>query len=378
MAQNCPLFHQNRQLKLNTLGHLFRFTSFGESHGPAIGGVIDGCPAGLTLDFQAIQHELDRRKPGQSAITTQRKEEDTFTLLSGIMGNKTLGSPIAFMIPNRDQRESDYDHLEDAFRPSHADYTYYKKYGLREHKGGGRSSARVTAGWVFAGAVARQLLAQQCAMEFEAWVSRVGALALPHDFIPPANWEAQGDEAVKMLRCPDPLLAGQMKQAIETAQSAGDSLGGCISGRIKKVPAGLGEPLFAKTHAMLGHAFFSINAVKGVEFGAGFGASQMRGTQHNDLFISVDGNIHTQTNRSGGIQGGITNGEEVTFTIAFKPPSTISVNQTSVNQKGEPTTIAGKGRHDPCVLPRAVPIVEAMAALVMADLFLIARASING
>lgn len=352
---------------MNTFGNLFRITSFGESHGKGIGVVIDGCPAGLELDLEAIQHELDRRKPGQSKITTQRKEPDHFELLSGTVNRTTTGSPLAFMVWNKDQRSGDYSHIEKQFRPSHADYTYFAKYGIRDHRGGGRSSARETIARVIGGTVARQFLAKACGMRFEAWVSGVGSLQLegwPQDM-------TLNTEDAQMVRCPDVEMAGKMVSSIKTARKAGDSLGGIVSARIADVPAGLGEPIYGKLEALLASAMLSINATKGFEVGSGFAGTHMHGSEHNDLFYTDDtGRIRTSTNRSGGVQGGISNGEEVLFRVAFKPTSTLMRDQQSVNAEGEAAVVKGKGRHDPCVVPRAVPIVEAMSALVMADLYL--------
>lgn len=347
----------------NSIGQLFRLTTFGESHGPAIGGVIDGCPAGLKLDLAFIQSELDRRKPGQSKITTQRKESDTFEILSGVVDNVTLGSPIAFTIRNQDYRPSDYDEMENAFRPSHADYTYHAKYGIRDHKGGGRSSARATAACVFAGAVAKQLIK---GVTISAYVSKVADIILNKDY-------KQLDLAVtenNMVRCPDEETASRMIEVIEAARKSGDTVGGVVTCIIQNVPVGLGEPLFDKLQAGLAYSMLSINAAHGFEYGSGFAGTSMRGSQHNDVFEKHGEKIITKTNFSGGIQGGISNGMDIYFNVAFKPVSTIMQSQPTVDTGGNATEIKGKGRHDPCVLPRAVPIVEAMAALVMADSFL--------
>ncbi len=357
---------------MNTFGSIFRITSFGESHGAGIGVVIDGCPAGLKLDLAAIQAELDRRKPGQSRLTTQRKESDSFEVLSGLVDDTTSGAPMAFLVRNEDQRSQDYEHIAQQFRPSHADYTYFAKYGIRDARGGGRSSARETIARVIGGAVARQLLASACGMLFEAWVSAVGDVQwgrMPENGLPT-------DENTEMVRCPDPSAAAKMVAAIDAARKDGDSLGGVISCRIQNVPVGLGEPVFDKVHALLGYAMLGINAVKGFEIGSGFAGSKGRGSSHNDAFFTDEnGSIRTRTNNSGGIQGGITNGEEIFFRVAFKPTSTIMKDQESVDESGESVVLKGKGRHDPCVVPRAVPIVEAMAALVMADLWLRGRGS---
>lgn len=349
----------------NTIGTLFRLTTFGESHGTAIGGVIDGCPAGLKLDLEAVQLALDRRKPGQSALTTQRKESDTVQWLSGIFEGKTTGTPIGFLIVNADQQSKDYDHLAKTYRPSHADYTYDQKYGHRDHRGGGRASARETACRVVAGAIATQLLKTQ-GVEVVAFVSQVHKISIP-----------EGDAALKLderyestVRCPHDETAGQMIEAIEQARDAGDSLGGLISGVLSGVPAGLGEPVFDKLHADLAKAIVSINAVKGFEIGSGFAGTRMRGSEHNDEFYLDEHSVRTKTNHSGGIQGGISNGADITFRVAFKPTATLMQTQQTVDRDGKSVALEGKGRHDPCVLPRAVPIVEAMAALVLADHYL--------
>ena len=357
---------------MNSFGHIYRFTTFGESHGAGIGVVIDGCPAGLRLDPAAIQTDLDRRKPGQSKITTQRKEPDAFELLSGHVDHVTTGAPLAFFVRNKDQKSKDYSHIETIFRPSHADYTYFSKYGIRDHRGGGRSSARETLARVIAGGVAKQLLAQGAGMVFEAWVSEVGGLGL-QDI--PDSLALTTDNA-RMVRCPDPEVADKMVDAIMEARKAGDSLGGVITGRVRNVPVGLGEPIYQKVEALLGSAMLSINAVKGFEIGSGFAGARMRGSEHNDLFYTDDsGQTRTRTNRSGGVQGGISNGEDLIFRVAFKPTSTLMRDQESVNTAGESVVAKGKGRHDPCVVPRAVPIVEAMAACVLADLWLMDRSS---
>ena len=347
----------------NTFGTLFRVTTFGESHGTAIGCVVDGCPAGLAVDLSLIQSDLDRRRPGQSAIVTQRKESDTVQLLSGVFEGKTTGTPIAFLIPNEDQKSRDYDHLASSFRPSHADYTWQAKYGHRDYRGGGRSSARETAARVAAGALAKLLL-QQHGIKVQAYVNQVGnlALSIPYNELDLSQTESND------VRCPDPIMAEQMIELIRKTRKSGDTLGGVITGLIQGCPAGLGEPVFDKLHADLGKAMLSINAAKGFEYGSGFAGVTMLGSEHNDLFIqSAEGKISTQTNHSGGIQGGISNGMDIYFRVAFKPIATIMRDQESVNVAGEPVTVKGKGRHDPCVLPRAVPIVEAMAALVVAD-----------
>jgi len=347
----------------NTFGTLFRLSTFGESHGPAIGGVLDGCPAGLLIDEAFIRSELQRRKPGQSHITTQRREEDEVHFLSGIFEGKTTGHPIGFTIANADQKPKDYDHLKEAFRPSHADYTYQEKYGVRDYRGGGRSSARETAARVVGGAIAKLLL-HTYGIRIQAYVSQVADVALQKS-VDELDLAAAEESIV---RCPDPETAGRMISLIEEVRKAGDTVGGIISCVIKGVPAGLGEPVFDKLHADLGKAMLSINAVKGFEYGAGFDAIRFRGSELNDGFIKMaNDRIGTSTNYSGGIQGGISNGQDIYFRVAFKPVATIMRDQASVDAAGNEVVIPGKGRHDPCVLPRAVPIVESMAALVLAD-----------
>jgi chorismate synthase len=347
----------------NTFGTLFKVSTFGESHGPAIGGVIDGCPAGIELDLEAIQKDLDRRKPGQSAIVTQRKEPDEVTFFSGLFEGKTTGTPIGFAIHNTNQKSKDYSHIQDTYRPSHADYVYDEKYGIRDYRGGGRSSARETASRVVAGAIAKQFLAP---VTLNAYVSAVGSLSLDTN---PSEVDVSFIEK-NPVRCPDPKVAEAMETYIKQIRKEGDTVGGVVSCIIKNVPVGLGEPAFDKLHAELGKAMLSINAVKGFEYGSGFAGTQMKGSEHNDLF-NTDGT--TQTNRSGGIQGGISNGMDIYFNVAFKPVATIMQNQETINSKGEAVAMQGKGRHDPCVVPRAVPIVEAMAALVLADFSLLKR-----
>ena len=347
----------------NTFGTLFKVSTFGESHGPAIGGVIDGCPAGIELDLEAIQKDLDRRKPGQSAIVTQRKEPDEFTFYSGLFKGKTTGTPIGFAVHNTNQKSKDYSHIQDTYRPSHADYVYDEKYGIRDYRGGGRSSARETASRVVAGAIAKQFLAP---VTLNAYVSAVGSLSLDTH---PSEVDVSFIEK-NPVRCPDPKMAEAMETYIKQIRKEGDTIGGVVSCIIKNVPVGLGEPAFDKLHAELGKAMLSINAVKGFEYGSGFAGTQMKGSEHNDLF-NTDGT--TQTNRSGGIQGGISNGMDIYFNVAFKPVATIMQNQETINSKGEAVAMQGKGRHDPCVVPRAVPIVEAMAALVLADFSLLKR-----
>ncbi len=347
----------------NHFGKLFNVTTFGESHGAAIGGVIDGCPAGIELDLQAIQQDLDRRKPGQSAIVTQRKEPDEVQFYSGIFEGKTTGTPIGFAIHNTNQKSKDYSHIKDSYRPSHADYVYDQKYGIRDYRGGGRSSARETASRVVAGAIAKQFLAP---MQIQAYVSGVGSLTMDTH---PADIDFSSIEE-NPVRCPDPKMAAEMEAYIKQIRKEGDTVGGIITCVIKNVPVGLGEPAFDKLHAELGKAMLSINAVKGFEYGSGFAGTQMKGSEHNDLFNS---DRTTQTNRSGGIQGGISNGMDIYFNVAFKPVATVMQAQETITNKGEKVIMEGKGRHDPCVVPRAVPIVEAMAALVLADYELIRR-----
>jgi len=350
----------------STYGTLFKISTFGESHGPAIGVVIDGCPAGLAFDTDFIQQELDRRKPGQSRITTQRREADEFDVLSGVFDGQTQGTPIALMIRNTDQRSKDYGHIARQFRPSHADYTYQTKYGSRDYRGGGRSSARETAARVAAGAVAKLLLAQQ-GVQVQAYVSQVGTLKLTKAYTELDLAKAE-DNAV---RCPDPDMAEQMFHYIDEVRKNGDSVGGVVDCVVTGAPAGWGEPVFDKLHAELGKAMLSINAVKGFEYGSGFAGAELFGSQHNDEFYTDEnGAVRTRTNQSGGIQGGISNGEAIYFRTAFKPVATIMQDQDSVDVDGQPVIVSGKGRHDPCVVPRAVPIVEAMAALVLADMML--------
>ena len=341
----------------NSFGTLLKLSTFGESHCEAIGGILDGLPPGITLDLQAIQAELNRRRPGQSALSSPRDEADVVQFLSGLFQGKTTGAPLGFIIPNTNTKSADYDHLAAAYRPSHADYTYDKKYGHRDHRGGGRSSARETACRVVAGAIAKQLLP---AISIQAYVSAVGPIALQADY---QLYDLTTTES-NAVRCPDAQTAQQMEDYIRTVQAEGDTVGGVISCVIKGVPAGLGEPVFDKLQAELGKAMLSINAVKGFEIGSGFEGSSQKGSQHNDLF-NPDGS--TQTNHSGGVQGGISNGMPIYFRVAFKPVATLMQDQQTITNQGITTTIEGKGRHDACVVPRAVPIVEAMAALVLAD-----------
>lgn len=355
----------------NSFGEIFRITTFGESHGKAIGVVIDGCPAGLSIDFDFIQLELARRKPGQSSITTQRKENDTFEILSGIFEGKTLGSPIAIIIKNEDHKPEDYTHLKDAYRPSHADFTYQEKYGIRDYRGGGRASARETASRVVAGAIAKQLLSK-AGIEIVAYVSSVGKIQLEKTY---QQLDLSKTDS-NIVRCPDEETANKMIELIQETKAKGDTVGGIITCVIKHTPVGLGEPVFDKLHADLAKAMLSINAVHGFEYGSGFAGTRLNGSEHNDVFEkNAKGKIVTHTNNSGGIQGGISNGMDIYFNVAFKPVATIMQTQTTVNKDGNETEVKGKGRHDPCVVPRAVPIVEAMAALVLADHLLRAKVS---
>ncbi|UGS22271.1 chorismate synthase [Flavobacterium cyclinae] len=345
----------------NTFGKLLKLTTFGESHGEALGGIIDGCPSGIVLDFERIQKELSRRKPGQSSIVTQRKEDDEVQFLSGIFEGKTTGTPISFIIPNTNQKSDDYSHIKDTFRPSHADYVYEQKYGIRDYRGGGRSSARETASRVVGGAIAKQIISN---IKINAYVSSVGDLFLekPYQHLDFAKIESNA------VRCPDEATAEKMENLIKTIKKQGDTIGGTITCVIQNVPIGLGEPVFDKLHAELGKAMLSINAVKGFEFGSGFCGARMKGSEHNDLYNE---NGTTRTNLSGGIQGGISNGMDIYFRVAFKPVATLLQKQEVLTNTNEIIEQQGKGRHDPCVVPRAVPIVEAMAALVIADYFLL-------
>ncbi len=349
----------------NIFGTAFKISTFGESHGKAIGVIIDGCPAGLELDEEFIQSELARRRPGQSAIVTQRKESDTAQVLSGVFEGKTTGTPIAIVINNKDARSKDYSHIADRFRPSHADFTYEQKYGHRDYRGGGRSSARETAARVAAGAIAKLFLKEK-GIQIHAYVSQVGALAMnkPYQELDFAQIETTA------IRCPDLELAEEMISYIKKIKKAGDTIGGVINCVVQGCPVGLGEPAFDKLHADLAKAMLSINACKGFEYGSGFEGVKMRGSEHNDIFENEGGTIKTKTNYSGGIQGGISNGMDIYFKTAFKPVATIVTAQESVNKAGEASEVVGKGRHDPCVVPRAVPIVEAMTALVLTDHYL--------
>ena len=346
----------------NSFGQLFRLTTFGESHGVALGGVVDGCPAGLEIDFEFVQNELARRRPGQSTIVTQRKEADEVEFLSGIFEGKTTGTPIGFLIKNENQKSQDYSHIKDSFRPSHADYTYHEKYGNRDYRGGGRSSARETSCRVVGGAIAKLLLLHH-GIKITAYVSQVGDVKLLKDY----NELDFSKIESNAVRCPDELIATAMESRIKAVRKEGDTIGGAVKCVVQNMPIGLGEPVFDKLHADIGKAMLSINAVKGFEYGSGFSGITMKGSEHNDLFEVVDGKTKTKTNKSGGIQGGISNGEDIYFNVAFKPVATIMQPQESINEDGEKVVVEGKGRHDPCVVPRAVPIVESMAALVIAD-----------
>lgn len=354
----------------NTFGNIFKITTFGESHGIGIGVIIDGCPAGLEISEKEIQTELDKRKPGQSKITTQRKESDTVIIQSGVFEGKTLGTPISLYIPNEDQKSKDYSHIKDVYRPSHADYVYQQKYGIRDYRGGGRSSARETAARVAAGAIAKKLVSHY-GLKIKSFVSSVYDVAIAKDF----NSLDFSQIESNIVRCPDTETATKMIAKIEEARKSGDSLGGIVSCVITGTPAGLGEPVFDKLHAALGSAMLSINAVKGFEYGSGFAATKMKGSEHNDLFEMQGEKIQTKTNFSGGIQGGISNGMPIYFNVAFKPVATIMQKQETLNQAQQKVEMQGKGRHDPCVLPRAVPIVDAMAALVIADYLLLNKLS---
>lgn len=345
----------------NSFGNLFKLTSFGESHGDALGGIIDGCPAGIELDFQAIASEMMRRKPGQSSIVTQRKEADEVQFLSGIFEGKTTGMPIGFMILNTNEKSNDYSHIKEVYRPSHADYVYEQKYGIRDYRGGGRSSARETVSRVVAGAIAKQVLPE---IKINAFVSSVGEIFIdkPYQALDFSKTESNA------VRCPDEQTAEKMEAYIKQIRKEGDSVGGTITCVLQNVPIGLGEPVFDKLHAELGKAMLSINAVKGFEYGSGFCGAKMKGSEHNDLY-NPDGT--TKSNLSGGIQGGISNGMDIYFRVAFKPVATIMQTQQTIDKDGNLVEMQGKGRHDPCVVPRAVPIVEAMAAMVLADYYLI-------
>ena len=351
---------------MNTFGNIYRLTSFGESHGPGIGGVIDGCPSGIELDMRFIQSELNRRKPGQSKLTTPRKEDDEVQFLSGIYEGKTTGTPIGFIVWNKNQHSSDYDNMKEVYRPSHADYTYQMKYGIRDPRGGGRSSARETIARCVAGAIAKQILIQK-GIQIHAFTSQVGSIQLSGSY---QDYDLSLTEETA-VRCPDKEVAAQMESLIAEVKAQGDTIGGVISCVIQGAPVGLGEPAFGKLHAALGHAMLTINAVKGFEYGDGFASANYRGSERNDRFFNDNGKINTHTNHSGGIQGGISNGQDIYFRVAFKPVATLLMEQETVNKEGEDTILKAKGRHDPCVLPRAVPIVESMAAMTILDYLLI-------
>lgn len=350
----------------NTFGNLFRLTTFGESHGKAVGGIIDGFPAGIDIDLEFIQNELARRRPGQSRITTDRKEPDEVELLSGVFEGKSTGTPIAFEVRNTNQHSKDYDNMRQLFRPSHADFTYYNKYGVRDHRGGGRSSARITIARCVGGALAKLAL-QQLGISITAYTSQVGDIKLEKDY----HLYDLGTIEDNPVRCPDQAKAKQMEELIAGVKAQGDTVGGIITCVIKGCPVGLGEPEFGKLHAALGGAMLSINAVKGFEYGEGFDCATAKGSELNDVFINQNGKISTSTNHSGGIQGGISNGQDIYFRVAFKPVATLLMKQNTVTIEGIPTELNARGRHDPCVLPRAVPIVEAMAAMVILDNYLL-------
>ena len=354
----------------NTFGNIFRLTSFGESHGKAIGGVIDGFPAGITIDMEFIQKELNRRRPGQSAITTARKEDYEVEFLSGIYEGVSTGCPIGFAVRNTNQHSNDYDNMKDVYRPSHADYTYTQKYGIRDHRGGGRSSARETIARVVAGALAKLAL-RQLGISITAFTSQVGPFKLDKDYTAYDLTSIENNP----VRCPDQDLARQMADYIFRIKGEGDTIGGVISCVIKGCPVGLGQPVFGKLHAALGNAMLSINAVKGFEYGQGFSNMELKGSQQNDIFYNNNGEIGFRSNRSGGIQGGISNGQDIYFRVAFKPVATVLMEQPTVDIHGNETILKARGRHDPCVLPRAVPIVEAMAAMTLLDYYLLDKAS---
>lgn len=352
---------------MNTFGQIYRLTTFGESHGAAVGGVIDGMPAGVAIDMDAVQHELDRRRPGQSAIVTARDEKDRIKVLSGLMDGITTGTPIGFYVENSNQHSSDYDNMRHTFRPSHADYTYTAKYGIRDHRGGGRSSARETIARVAGGAFARQALSQ-LGIEVYAYTSQIGDISLDKDY------RAYDRKLIETnaVRCPDPETAARMYELVRKIKGEGDTVGGVITGVITGVPAGLGEPAFGKLHAMLGGAMLSINAAKGFDYGMGFAGAGRRGSEMLDSFnVDREGHIGTISNHSGGIQGGISNGMDIYFRVAFKPVATLLMEVDTITDGGEPTVLKARGRHDPCVLPRAVPIVEAMAAMTILDAYLL-------
>ena len=353
---------------MNEFGIIYRLTSFGESHGAAVGGVVDGMPAGITIDGDEVQRQLNRRRPGQSAIVTQRNEKDRVRFLSGIFEGVTTGTPIGFVVENEDHHSNDYSNIRDVFRPSHADYTYTSKYGIRDYRGGGRSSARETIARVVAGALAMQALGQ-IGVTVTAYTSQVGNIALDNDY---RHYDLSAIES-NDVRCPDADAAARMHELIRQVQADGDTIGGTVTCVVKGVPVGLGEPVFDKLHARLAYAMMSINAAKGFDYGMGFDGVGNRGSQMNDAFICTDGHISTTTNRSGGIQGGISNGEDIYFRVAFKPVATLLRDVETIDKDGRATTLHARGRHDPCVLPRAVPIVEAMAAMTIFDMYLLNR-----
>lgn len=353
---------------MNTIGKLFSFTSFGESHGKAVGGVVDGCPAGIILDEVFIQKELARRRPGQSPISTPRSEADRVEFLSGIFEGKTTGTPIAFVIWNENQESKDYDHLKEVYRPSHADFTYQQKYGIRDHRGGGRSSARATAGWVAAGAIAKLILRQQ-GVEIKAYTSQVGGITIENAY---ESLDLSQIES-NIVRCPEPATAEKMIAYIDALRKAGNSIGGTVSCVVKGIPVGWGEPVFDKLHARLAFSMLNINAVHGFDYGRGFAGVKLTGAELNDPFDTKAGRVVTKSNNSGGIQGGISNGQDIYFRVLFKPVATISKKQNTVDTGLNKIELEAHGRHDPCVLPRAVPIVEAMAALTLADMFLMSK-----
>ena len=355
----------------NTFGNVFTLTTFGESHGAAVGGVVDGMPAGIDIDLGFIQSELNRRRPGQSNITTSRQEADEVELLSGVFEGRSTGCPIGFIVRNQNQHSQDYENLRTLFRPSHADFTYYYKYGTRDHRGGGRSSARITLSRVVAGALAKLAL-RQVGITVQAYTSQVGTIALDRDY---SRYDLALTET-NAVRCPDPEKAAEMEQLIQTVKAEGDTIGGVITCIVKGCPAGLGEPEFDKLHAALAHAMMSINAVKGFEYGEGFDGVSQRGSEQNDVFLPSSSHPSTATNHSGGIQGGISNGQDIYFRVAFKPVATLLREQKTVDMEGNVTTFTARGRHDPCVLPRAVPVVEAMAAMTLLDHYLLSKMAI--
>ena len=356
---------------MNTFGTIFRLTTFGESHGEAIGGVVDGMPPGIDIDMAFIQSELNRRRPGQSRITTSRQEPDQVELLSGVFEGKSTGCPIGFIVRNQNQHSQDYENMRCLFRPSHADYTYHEKYGFRDHRGGGRSSARITISRCVGGALAKLVLRQK-GISIQAYTSQVGSIALDRDY---HRYDLSLTET-NAVRCPDPEKAAEMEELITRMKAEGDTIGGVITCVIKGCPAGLGEPEFGKLHAALGAAMLSINAVKGFEYGEGFSGVTARGSEQNDIFVSTDSGITTASNHSGGIQGGISNGQDIYFRVAFKPVATILQEQQTTDLEGNPATFTARGRHDPCVLPRAVPVVEAMAAMTILDYYLLRNSAI--